>query len=123
GVRGGLPAPDERARQDLLAVGEVQLVADLEGPLGGVVVGLPRLGDHAVDLGVVGVAVVGLGQPVVERAADLPTGARRVDSGIDVLGGTAGEGREVNDLAALGELAVVDGLLGTRISTLVGVVI
>src|SRR5690606_3917572 len=85
---------------------------DLEDPLGGVLVGLPGLGHHAADLGVVGVAVVGLGQAVVERAADLPAGDGGVEARVDVLGRAAREGGQVDDLAALGELALVDGGLG-----------
>ena len=100
GVRRPLPRVGERAGQDLFTGRERDAVADLEGPDGGVLVGFVGLGDMRDDLGVLGIARVDVGQPVVEGVDDLVGVQRRVERRVEVLGRVADEGAEVDELAS-----------------------
>jgi hypothetical protein len=100
GVAGPLPRPHERAGKDLLAVGERQPLTDREDPLGGVLVRLERLRHETLDLGVLRVAEVDIGEPVVEGVHDLVAVQLDVEGRVDVLRRLGGERAEVDELAA-----------------------
>jgi len=122
GVTGPLPGTGEGAGQHLLAVRELQALADLERPDRGVVVGFVGLGDLRPDDRVVRVAGVDVGQAVIERIDHLVGIERLVEAGVDVLGRVTDERAQFDEIAALleGRRGLVAGPLVSVVATTAG---